>query len=262
MLRAGPHSSTPRIEAPVCKPDGDHLVNDGFWWNATWHHLQCRVRRWDDAKAVKDCLRHKRLIMHGDSNIRIWYCLLTRRLGYPWQHLGNGKYMFVMRDYYADSDIEMSFNFHPWVVTTARVAPAQTPYEVDMLDGIQTGDCARTVVVLCPWGHFTQWTRASYAERTHLLRDAVLRLKARCPDLPVVVKGAHAREHVSAVHNVFASDYTIWAWGKDLKEAFRGTGVLFYDVWQMNLAYGQPKMHMAFEVIDEEINWFLSNICH
>ncbi|XP_038054959.1 NXPE family member 2-like [Patiria miniata] len=252
---------TTDTRAPVCKPDEEPLANDGFWLDAEWHHLQCKVHRWEDVKAVRACLRHKHVFFHGDSNIRSWYCVLTRKLGYPWQHLGTGNGKMTMHNYYPDNQIETSFYFHPRVITTAKINLDATPYEVDILDNIPTDECNRYIIALCPWGHFTQWTRESFTERTNLLKDAVLRFRERCPGVPIVLKGTHTREHESTLKTVYGSDYTLWHWGRTLRDTFRGTGVFFYDVWQMSLAYGKPDIHMPLEVINEEVNWFLSYVC-
>ena len=248
-------------QTPVCKPDDEPLVNDGFWLNNEWHNLLCKVQRWDDVQAVRGCLCHKHVFIHGDSNVRIWYSVLTKKLGHPWEHLGKGKYKMVMHDYFKDNDLEMSFYFHPRVVTATELTLNSTPYEVDMLDNIPSDSCAKYIIVLCPWGHFTQWTSVSFLERTQLLKEAVLRFRERCPDVPIIIKGSHAREHESVLARVYCSDYTLWNLGLILREAFRGTGVFYYEGWQMNLAYGKPNIHMPLDVINEEINWLLSYVC-
>ncbi|XP_033645333.1 NXPE family member 4-like [Asterias rubens] len=248
-------------KAPICKPADQRLVNDGFWLNDNWHNLQCKVRRWDDVRAVKNCLRHKHVFIHGDSNVRIWYSVLMKKMGLPWEHLGKGTTAFIMHDYLKTDDIEMSFYFHPRVVTKRKLTLKTTRYEVDVLDNIPSVSCGKYIIVLCPWGHFTQWTTESYAERTQLLKEAVVRFRERCPDVPIVIKGVHPREHGSLLGRVYASDYTIWKLGVILRNTFRGTGVFYYDVWQMNLAYGTQNIHMPLPVINEEINWFLSYVC-
>ena len=247
--------------APVCKPDDKPLVNDGFWLNDEWHHLLCKVQRWDDVQAVRGCLRHKHVFILGDSNVRSWYRLLMKKLGYPWEHLGKGEQRVWMHDYLKENDLEMSFHCHPRVVSESKLTLNATPYEVDMLDNIPSDSCAKYVIVFCPWGHFTQWTTVSFVERTELLRTAVLRFRERCPDVPIIIKGSHARDHPTVAKRVYANDYTLWNLGHILKDTFRGTGVFYYDVWQMGLAYGKQNMHMPLEVIVEEVNWFLSYIC-
>ncbi|XP_022093029.1 NXPE family member 4-like [Acanthaster planci] len=248
-------------QAPICNPDEEPPLNHGFWLDADWYHLQCKVQKWDNVKAVRECLRQKHVFIHGDSNVRSWYSLLAKKMGYPWKHLGTGADKMVIHHYYQDSKIETSFYFHPRVVTNSKVYLDTTPYEVDILDNIRSNQCNEYIIVLCPWGHFTQWTRESFAERMNLLKEAVLRLRERCPDVPVVLKGTHTREHENVLKAVYASDYTLWAWGRILRDTFRGTGVFFYDVWQMSLAYGKPDIHMPLEVINEEVNWFLSYVC-
>ncbi|XP_038057571.1 NXPE family member 1-like isoform X2 [Patiria miniata] len=244
--------------APVCKPDSRHLVNDGFWLNKTWHHLQCQVYKWDDTKAVGECLRHKHVYIIADSTVRSWYHEITRKLGLPWQRLGS---RVVKNNYYEELDLNMTYRFHPRVITQARVTLSMTPYEVDVLFNLPTKDCGRSIFVFSSWAHFTQWTRDSYVERALLLRDAILRFRERCPDVPIVMKGAHPREHKGTQMRVVGSDYTLWALGRTLRAIFHGTGVYFFDMWQMNVAYGPSNIHMPTDVISEEVNWFLTYVC-
>ena len=248
-------------QVPVCQPDDEQLVNDGFWLNNTWHHLQCKIQRWDDVQAVTGCLRHKHVLIHGDSNVRLWYCLLRTKIGIPWKKYTKCKAIIKNHDYFKKNDLEMTFYFYPRVIMKTKFTLQDTLYEVDMLDNIPSDSCAKYIIVLCPWGHFTQWTSVSFLERTQLLKEAVLRFRERCPDVPIIIKGTHAREHESVLARVYCSDYTLWNLGLILQETFRGTGVFYYEGWQMNLAYGKPRMHMPMDVINEEINWLLSYVC-
>ncbi|XP_033644967.1 NXPE family member 4-like [Asterias rubens] len=244
-----------------CRPNDEPLMNDGFWLNDEWHHLQCNVRRWDDVQAVKRCLRHKHVFILGDSNVRSWYKVLMKRIGYTeWSTLDKEEHARISMDY-KNEDLEMSFRSHPRLVTAVKTTLNETLYEVDFLDNIPSDSCQKFIIVFCPWGHFTQWSTESYVERTQLLKEAVLRFRERCPDVPMVIKGAHARDHFILAQKVYANDYTLWNLGRILKETFRGTGLYYYDIWQMGLAYGKQNMHMPWEVVEEEVNWLLSYAC-
>ena len=184
-----------------------------------------------------------------------------KRIGYTeWSTLDKEEHARISMDY-KNEDLEMSFRSHPRLVTAVKTTLNETLYEVDFLDNIPSDSCHKFIIVFCPWGHFTQWSTESYVERTQHLKEAVLRFRERCPDVPMVIKGAHARDHFILAQKVYANDYTLWNLGRILKETFRGTGLYYYDIWQMGLAYGKQNMRMPWEVVEEEVNWLLSYAC-
>ena len=136
-------------------------------------------------------------------------------------------------------------------------------YFVDILDSIPTYKCVNLAIVLSPWAHFTQWTRDSLKQRLLSLRDAVRKLKARCPKVPIIVKGSHLREHNDDASRYGWSDYLLLQIRLMMKEIFKAeSGVWFLDVWDMNLSYPSEKtVHMPVVVIVEELKLALGYLC-
>ena len=135
-------------------------------------------------------------------------------------------------------------------------------YEVDVLDKLTTLDCRRYIIVLSPWEHFTLWTRESFIERMALVRNAVLRLRKRCPKIVIVIKGPHPRHFIFYSQILEFSDYLAKENGRILMVAFKGTGAFYLPLWDLNLAHPSPNlMHMPNEIIVQELKMFLGYVC-
>ncbi|XP_022088982.1 NXPE family member 1-like [Acanthaster planci] len=159
------------------------------------------------------------------------------------------------------SNHSLSLHFHGYVIASHTYTITNWKEEVDALNELNSTHCSY-IVLINQWAHFAQWTRDSYIERVRLIRQAVIGLLQRCPDVPVVIKGPHARQHESVGSIIFGSDYFL----KDIElinqEAFQGTGAFFLPVWDMNLAYPSSNdVHMPMEVVGEELKMFLGYAC-
>ena len=163
---------------------------------------------------------------------------------------------------YQALNASIRFQFHPYHLNYGQVRGVdQVTFEVDALDGLVDPAC-NYVVVVSPWAHFPQWTKVSYMERTRLLREAVLRLRLRCPHVPVVLKGPHPTTTVAFSNNIFASDYIIKQIEVINSQTFKGIGVWFLPLWDLNLAhYHKNEVHMPDEVIRQELKMFLGFVC-
>ena len=139
-------------------------------------------------------------------------------------------------------------------------------YEVDILDGLKGADCSKYIAMFSLWAHFTQMPRSVYVERLQLIKASILRLQKRCPGATVVVKGPHVRfDRTEKPFKLFlAADYLLYEMNTLMRNIFRGIGVNFIDIWDMNLAYPVEKnVHMPrHPVIEQELGMFLSHVCN
>ena len=131
-----------------------------------------------------------------------------------------------------------------------------------MFDSFVNSDC-NYVIVVSSWAHFTQWTRSAIIERYLLLRQAVDRYHARCPDAPVIIKSPHAREHKVFDARVYCSDFILNELRKIMRDIFADVpGVVYLDIWDMNLAHpAKNSVHMPEPVIEQELAMLWSYVC-
>ena len=205
------------------------------------------------------CLRGKHIYALGGSTLRQWVTALYTMMGLEIEPQPHEK--FYIDRYITAYDINVTFRFHPQVVSGYPVHVNDVEYETDVLDNITNTSCNH-VVIIGPWSHFNQWPRESYIERLLLLRQAVERYRLKCPHVPIVIKGPHPREHVGIESVIYSSDYILREMGVLMRDIFAGSGAWFLDVWEMNLSYPtENTIHMPWEVVEQELNMFLSYVC-
>ena len=269
-------STDSTLALPSCKPDNPSPASHGYWIRKDdklppkWVSLICRTTQWRNVTRVQQCLRNKKLLLMGDSTTRQWVENLPALL-YGNHQLDLGKLADVSKlprvasQYYEAINLSVNFHFHPHAISKMEVSPnvfTKIQYEVEILDAYN--HCSDAIgIVISPWAHFVQWTRDSLKQRLQKLKEAVVRFRQRCPDVPIVVKGPHVRDHRSAESRLYSSDYLLQQMGILMKRVFRDTGVWYMDVWDMNLSYPSRKViHMPGVVIQQELSMFLSYVCN
>ncbi|XP_072018744.1 NXPE family member 1-like [Amphiura filiformis] len=241
--------------------DQSSKLSHGYWMNKKWTSF-VYTNHWTDASDIQNCLRNKHMLLLGDSTTRQWAENLSELLD-----LVNGIYREEIRELFFENEFPQinftyTFRFHPHAITAKRAPYRLYRYFVDILDSISSYECANTIVVLSPWAHFAQWTRDSYTQRLVKLKEAVDRLKKRCPATPIIVKGSHIREHYTETSKWGWSDYVLLQINILMKEIFTGKGIWFLDVWDMNLSYLSTKfIHMPNAVVQEELKLALAYVC-
>ncbi|XP_038072968.1 NXPE family member 3-like [Patiria miniata] len=251
-----------RKDLPRCRPDQPIPKFQGYWKDGVWHSLLCAMRTdWLEKKQLGQCLQNKRLVLLGDSTTRQWFTALSRLIGVRGVKPPGDIYCCHMVRVYEELNLTMWFQIHPHVLASYAVDVKDTMFEVDVFDGLDDPAC-NYIVVISPWAHFTQWTHHSYLTRTKLIREAVIRFRKRCPDVPIVVKGPHPRNHKTSSAIIYGSDYLIWQVGLINQETFHGIGVWFLPLWDINLAYPKTNnVHMPMEVVREELKMLLGLVC-
>ncbi|XP_022082959.1 NXPE family member 3-like [Acanthaster planci] len=247
---------------PPCRPDQPIPQFQGYWKDGVWHSLLCEMKTdWREKKRLRQCLQNRQLVLLGDSTTRQWFLNLQGMIGIQAVKPPGDVYCCNMVRVYKELNASMRFQIHPYVLASYAVDIKNTMFEVDVLDGLDDPAC-NYIVVLSPWAHFAQWIRDSYITRTLLIREAVLRLRKRCPGVPIVVKGPHPRNHRTSSSIIYGSDYIIRQIGLINQETLGGIGVWFLPVWDINLAYPlNNTVHMPDKVVYEELQMFLAFVC-
>ncbi|XP_033631270.1 NXPE family member 3-like isoform X2 [Asterias rubens] len=247
---------------PRCHPDQPIPSFQGYWYGDNWHSRICAVDdKWIEAPNVRKCVSNRNVVLLGDSTTRAWFHIIHSMLGVRGQRQADDVSCCYFNRVYKPLNATMVYSIHPHVLASYGVYLKDVRFEVDVLDGLRDPTC-NYIVVVSPWAHFSQWTRESYIERTTLLREAIIRLRRRCPDVPIVVKGPHPREHSTYVSVIFANDYLLRQIGLINQELFGGIGVWFLPVWDMNMAHPHDNVvHMPQSIVREEIKMFFSFVC-
>lgn len=252
-------------DLPACQPDlpSPPVGGLGYWRSDTWHSLVCRTKTdWANPNEIGECLRGKDLYFLGDPTVRQWLEVLSDMMGVGFKRQHPAERDNVYRNF-SRYNTSMTYRFHPLYITSKMEGkqPNKLAFEVDVLDSLESTGCNH-VVVISSWVHFVLWTRESFVERVGLLRDAVLRLKARCPDVKIVVTGPHPREQPSKESRVYNNDLVSQRIGGILEDAFSQTGALYLDVWDLNLGYpSSNSLYMRRAVVKGELGMFLSYVC-
>ncbi|XP_071805586.1 NXPE family member 4-like [Asterias amurensis] len=254
----------PLEDLPRCLPDQEIPAVQGYWLNGTWHSMLCRMPDFP-MDVLRKCLHGKTLLLHGDSTTRQWFEEFHKvlpageRIEKTTNKPGELK---PTQSLIVSTNLTIYFYFHPDRYGYVTYASKGMEYEVDVLDKLTTLDCRRYIIVLSPWAHFTLWTRDGFIERMALVRNAVLRLRKRCPDIIIVIKGPHPRHFANYFIRVNFSDFLAKENGYILRDAFEGTGAFYLPVWDLNLSHhSRNQLHMPKEVIAQELKMFLGYIC-
>ncbi|XP_077863723.1 NXPE family member 3-like [Saccoglossus kowalevskii] len=260
---------------PHCKAELPDTLSDGYWLGSRWHSLVCQSKQWTNVTEVQECLKDKDVYFLGDSTTHQWYKIMINIVGYPvnmtdsnWRRKvssipglfnasGTDAYSIQVTD--LKNNINFTFRHHAISRHTRYPIPIQRfPFFVDLIDGLTAPKC-NYVIVLSFWAHFEAWTQTSFSERVANLEKGVKRLKKRCPNSIIGIKGSHAKHDVQ-------SYWIVYDMIRIMKETFSGDGVFFIDIWDMNFAYAiankkDMETHMPLALIREEVYLFLSYVC-
>ena len=212
---------------------------------------------------MRNCLRNKELLLLGDSTTRQWAEIIPKLLqikGYKLRDAKTEYHRFIR--VYKHLNLTVSFHFHPLIATVNKIPVNEVNYEVDMLQSVLTNSCSHLVLVISPWAHYCQWSKESYKQRLLKIREGILKFEVRCPDVPIIIKGAHPREQVSVASRVYFSNYLLHEIDVLMQDIFHGSGAWFLDVWDLNLSHpATNNVHMPVKCVEQELMSFLTYIC-
>ncbi|XP_033104543.1 NXPE family member 4-like isoform X2 [Anneissia japonica] len=248
------------IKRPECTPDTPEPINDGFWYRNTWHSFACRSRSWS-RKQIRTCINNKRLIFLGDSTTRQWCEKLLLHLDVDVPEDLSRKGYDIVTDF-----LNLTFQFHPYVLGNGIEKVSEGKFEVDVLDSLATDNC-HYVIMISPWAHYEVWTKEAYLSRLEHIKAGIISFRQKCPDTKFVIKSPHPRRHSSKSLQTFiiarlTSDVLLYEIRNLMHDTFKGMGIHFIDIWDMNLAYDSPNtIHMPLEVAIQELFMYFSHIC-
>ena len=117
------------------------------------------------------------------------------------------------------------------------------------------------VLVISPWEHYCHWSKEGYKQILLKIREGILKFKVWCPDVPIIIKGAHPRERKTIESRIYFSNYLLHEIDVLMKDIFYGSGAWVLDVWYLNVSYpATNKVHMPVKCVKQELMSFLTYI--
>ncbi|XP_070575069.1 NXPE family member 3-like [Ptychodera flava] len=251
-------SKLPSDALRSCGPELSIPVSDGFWYSKKkWSSLACKARHWNAVQALR-CLTKKTVYFFGDSTIGQLYKAVNDALNITSKK--TGRYSQYSNE--STHNVSLFSYFHAITVGSGVVDFWSQNFESDIIDDIGDTTCDLVIVISLSY-HYSYWTKVSYEERLLRLRQSIIRLKTRCPDITVIVKSSHPREHKLKEAYIYNSDWILFDMNNMMRDIFKGMGVSFLNVFDMSLAhFSKNTVHMPQDpVIRQQADLLFSYIC-
>ncbi|XP_056425709.1 NXPE family member 3-like [Hyla sarda] len=240
----------------VCRRGQEPRQPSGFYYGDRWTSLTCLGRHFPQPADALSCLKGKNIYMIGDSTLRQWYEYLEH-------FISSLKSIDLHVDYKsgplmavdANAGLVMQWRAHGRPLRGRKMMVADLHYEAAAFAGIGGGP--HTVILLTLWAHFTTYPIRFYLERLERVHQAISSLLFRSPGTTVIIKSAN-----TGYKSVYGSDWLSLQLDMLLRAAFKGTGVIILDAWDMTSCHYLPdNIHPGPPVIKNEVDLMLSYIC-
>ncbi|KAM9328826.1 NXPE family member 3-like isoform 1-T2 [Pholidichthys leucotaenia] len=233
----------------------------GYYYQGVWRALDgTTVQQFNTSSAISQCLKGKKLHLHGDSTIRQWFEHLTEvspdlKTFDLHSHRKIGPHMAL--DYV--NNVLVTYRCHGPPIRFSPVPVSELRYIANELDHIIGGP--DTVIVISIWAHFSTYPIEVYIRRLQGIRSAVQRLMSRAPGTLVIIRTANPKA-LSLSETLLVSDWFALQRDKVLRAVFKGVKVHLVDAWEMVLAHYLPhNLHPPPPIIKNMIDVVLSYIC-
>ncbi|XP_056426133.1 NXPE family member 3-like isoform X2 [Hyla sarda] len=240
----------------VCRRGQEPRQPSGFYYNDRWTSLTCLGRHFPRPADALSCLKGKNIYMFGDSTLRQWFEYLESFISSLKRidlHVNDLSGPLIAVD--ADAGLVMRWRAHGLPFRTTKTVMANIHDEVAHLAGIGGGP--QTVIMLSLWAHFTTYPVRVYIERLERVRQEIRSLLLRSPETTVIIKSAN-----TGYKSLYISDWLSLQLDMLLRAAFKGTGVIILDAWDMTSCHYLPdNIHPGPPVIKNEVDLMLSYIC-
>ncbi|XP_077984580.1 NXPE family member 3-like [Glandiceps talaboti] len=248
------------LERPKCNEVAPQSGRQfpGYWMDSQWTSLLCDVQSWQKTplNTIRGCLQNKQIYLLGDS-MKQFYEALLELAGL----LNSRSHRPTHHDNVLTDKTNFTLFSPPWPTESLPVKVSDTKYETGVIDELDDVAC-NYVIIISSYTYFLQWPLKNYEARMKLIKEALLRLRGRCPNTAIVIKGTKPNEHFEPLSHVFKSDYILFEMNNLLKKMFQDSGFYFLDVWDMNLSYPAPhRAAMPVPLIRQEVAIFLSYMC-
>ncbi|XP_043929144.1 NXPE family member 4-like isoform X2 [Protopterus annectens] len=232
----------------------------GFFLNNRWIPSHCQIQYFDSPDKTVQCLKGKKVFLIGDSTTRQWWEYLLH-------HIPSLKAVDVGRhEWYSEhlaidvaNDIVVQWKTHgmPWQ-TGGEIVFFDLHPAVNQINTIFGGPDVVLVFTFGP--HFSPFPLRRYIRALIKVRTALQKLLIRNPETIVILKNTNTRKVYSDI--LHRSDLLSSDMNKAFSMVFKGMKVGFVDAWDMTVAYDSWDIHPSSGVVKNEIDLFLSYVCH
>ena len=245
----------------------EHSLSSGFWNKSTWVSLSWENKQFRDSDSVGQCIRNKHVYIMGDSTMHLLFMALCKQLNVSSMIENFGDKYAVPSSvptsiYVEDYNATLFFVFHQMRNGAPRYFNISI-FEAVVLDRLHSTEC--NYIVGLGFGiHFLQWSKYAFEDRLSHIVAAVNRLRSRCPDVPVFVKGPHmsGANQFELNKAISRSDYIAKEIVDLMKKEFSRINVIFVDTWDLNLSFpSAPMIHMPEAAYRQELFLSLSQVC-
>ena len=165
--------------------------------------------------------------------------------------------------YVTATNTNVSFVFHSLRVGGAKYRFDIQFFDTDLIDSLGKDHC--DILGIGLGVHFLQWSKYAIIQRISHLKGAISRLRERCPQSFIFIKGPHlsgkiGRASISGI--LMRSEVFVYNIVELMKQQFRNINVAFIDTIDINLAtLRELKLHMQHEIVLQELFLALSYLC-
>ncbi|XP_029429387.1 NXPE family member 4-like isoform X2 [Rhinatrema bivittatum] len=231
----------------------------GHFLQNVWNPLFCTMSSYKTMDDINSCLKGKQLYLIGDSTMLQWmtYLMDTVKTLKYFNLYGSGWAMTRLA-LDMDRNIKIQWKKHgnPFVVK-GFLTFKEDAYITQQIDAIAGNKY--TAIAFTMGMHFRPFPLHIFIRRVINIRKAVERLLHRSPDTKVVIK----TENTSVMKKDYEmlSDFHGYIQYSVLNYIFQDLNVGVVDAWDMTVAYASNDIHPSREVIENEVNMFLTYIC-
>ncbi|KAM9296259.1 NXPE family member 1-like [Gastrophryne carolinensis] len=253
------HQSATKNVTRKCETGVTPPFPGGFFLKSHWSPLHCDLPAFEPRTQIEKCLAGKMIYLMGDSTLRQWIEFLPSvhpdlkdfdNHGVGWHK------KFQAFDLKNNIYMQWKKHGHPFLSIESYTVRDHS-YITEEIDRLAGGP--NTVVVFNVGQHFRPFPLQIFIRRLYNIRDAVENLFLRSPDTKVILKSENTRELYSDVERF--SDFHGYVQYQLVKEIFRGLNVGVIDVWDITVAAASFKVHPERNVVENQINFFLSYVC-
>ncbi|XP_063761262.1 NXPE family member 3-like isoform X2 [Eleginops maclovinus] len=232
----------------------------GYYYQGLWRPLDgTKVRQFNNASAITQCLKGKMVHLYGDSTIRQWFEFLNAALPDLKEfNLVSSKQTgpFMALDY--ANKIKVTFRCHGPPIRFG-VPIGELRYIANELKDLTGGP--NTVIVFGIWSHLGTFPIEVYIRRLQRIRSEVVRLLDRAPETLIIIRTANPKA-LWLYETITNSDWFSLQRDQVLRAIFKGLNVHLIDAWEMVLAHILPNsLHPQPPIIKNMVDVLLSYTC-
>ncbi|XP_048259424.1 NXPE family member 3-like [Haliotis rufescens] len=228
---------------------------NGYFHQNKWHSLLCTDTLPRTIDAYRQCLKGRRLWLHGDSTSRQFKEVLHSILRFP-SH--SDRHVPV-----TDTDLihKFSISYHahelPFYHGPRHFKKSVNQAQYIMVDRLP--NTTKDIVVLNMYAHFVFVHPDVFRRHVQRLVPSVRNLLARAPNVTIAVRGPHAFfTPMRGVLSYWGNLYTdIW------HEEFASLQdkIVYLDFWDLTMAKPSQNIHPNTAIVKEMVHNMMSLLC-